>query len=113
MPVTIVVGGQYGSEGKGKTVALLASQLKRPWLVRCGGPNSGHTVTIEGKDVILRQVPSCVEPHTATFCVAAGCVVDEAVLLREVDMLKIGQDRIIVDPRAILVTQEDRDVESR
>jgi adenylosuccinate synthase len=113
MPATIVVGGQYGSEGKGKVVALLASTAVSPWLVRCGGPNSGHTVTIDGKDVILRQVPSCAEPHTATFCIAAGCVVDEAVLLREVDMLNIAQDRIIVDPRAVLVTQEDRDAESR
>jgi hypothetical protein len=50
MPATIVVGGQYGSEGKGKVVALLASRSNSPWLVRCGGPNSGHTVTINGKD---------------------------------------------------------------
>ena len=46
MPATIVVGGQYGSEGKGKVVALLANRSKSPWLVRCGGPNSGHTVTM-------------------------------------------------------------------
>lgn len=112
MPATIVVGGQYGSEGKGKVAALLASAKASPWLVRCGGPNSGHTVTIDGKDVIMRQVPSCSEPHTATLCIAAGCVVDESVLLREVEMLKIEQDRIIVDPRAVLVMQEDRDTES-
>ena len=113
MPATIVVGGQYGSEGKGKVVALLARAVDSPWLVRCGGPNSGHTVTIAGKDVIMRQVPSCTEPHAATFCIAAGCVVDESVLLREVEMLSIERDKIIVDPRAALVTQEDREAESR
>jgi adenylosuccinate synthase len=113
MPTTIVVGGQYGSEGKGKVVALLAHAAHSPWLVRCGGPNSGHTVTIDGKDVIMRQVPSCSEPQTAIFCIAAGCVVDESVLIREVEMLSIERDRIIVDPRAVLVTQEDRDAESR
>lgn len=113
MPATIVVGGQYGSEGKGKVTALLAKAAHSPWLVRCGGPNSGHTVTIDGKDVIMRQVPSCAEPHTATFCISAGCVVDESILLREVEILKIERDRIIVDPRAIIVTQEDRDAESR
>lgn len=113
MPATIVVGGQYGSEGKGKVVALLASAAESPWLVRCGGPNSGHTVTIDGQDVIMRQVPSCAEPRKATFCIAAGCVVDETVLLREVEMLNIARDRIIVDPRAVLVTQEDRDAEGR
>ncbi|HWX22459.1 MAG TPA: adenylosuccinate synthetase [Candidatus Binatia bacterium] len=113
MPATIVVGGQYGSEGKGKVVALLANSADRPWLVRCGGPNSGHTVTIDGKDVIMRQVPSCAKPNGVTFCIAAGCVVDESLLLRELEMLKIERGSIIVDPRAVFVTAEDRDAESR
>jgi adenylosuccinate synthase len=78
-------------------VALLASQTAAPWLVRCGGPNSGHTVTIGGEDVILRQVPSCAEPHKATFCIAPGCVVDEAILLHELDLLGIDRERIVVD----------------
>jgi adenylosuccinate synthase len=108
MSVTIVVGGQYGSEGKGKVVALLANASPSPWLVRCGGPNSGHTVTIGGKPVVLRQVPSCADPEKATFCVAAGCVVDEEILLRELDLLNIPKNRIIVDPRSVLVTEEDR-----
>jgi adenylosuccinate synthase len=111
MPATIVVGGQYGSEGKGKVVALLASRLASPWLVRCGGPNSGHTVRIDGKDVVLRQVPCCAEPHKATLCVAAGCAIDEAVLLRELDLLDIERERIIVDPRAVVVTEQDREAE--
>lgn len=113
MPASIVVGGQYGSEGKGKVVALLARESTCPWLVRCGGPNSGHTVTIEGSDVIMRQVPSCTEPHKATFCISAGCAVDEALLLREVEMLNIERERIIVDPRAVIVTEEDREIERR
>src|SRR5439155_20654877 len=111
MPVTIVVGGQYGSEGKGKVVALVADQLDRPWIVRCGGPNSGHTVTINGEDVILRQVPSCAEPDHGIFCIAAGCAVDESILIDELDKLRIERDRIIVDPRAALVTEADREAE--
>src|ERR1019366_4031010 len=113
MPATIVVGGQYGSEGKGKVVALLANRLDSPWLVRCGGPNSGHTVTIDGKDVVLRQVPSCTEPRKATFCLAAGCVIDEAVLLRELDMLQLEREQIILDPRAVIVTDQDSEAERR
>ena len=111
MPATIVVGGQFGSEGKGKVVALLASRAEAPWLVRCGGPNSGHTVTIQGRDVVLRQVPSCSEPSRATFLLSAGCAIDEAVLLRELDLLDIPPDRIIVDPRAVIVTDQDRENE--
>lgn len=113
MPATIVVGGQYGSEGKGKIVALLSSRVRSPWIVRCGGPNSGHTVTIGGTDVILRQVPSCTQPEKATLCIAAGCAVDEAIILRELDLLRIDQRRIIVDPRAVLVRDEDREAEAR
>jgi adenylosuccinate synthase len=60
----------------------------------------------------MRQVPSCSEPEKATFCVAAGCVVDEELLLRELDFLKIPQERIIVDPRSVLVTEEDRKAEA-
>jgi adenylosuccinate synthase len=113
MPATIVVGGQYGSEGKGKVVALLATCRNAPWLVRCGGPNSGHTVRIDGADVVLRQVPSCAEPHQATFGIAAGCVIDEEVLLYELNMLNVDRDRIIVDPRAVIVTEADRELERR
>jgi adenylosuccinate synthase len=113
MPASIVVGGQYGSEGKGKIVALLAKQANSPWLVRCGGPNSGHTVTIDRRETILRQVPCSSDPEKATFCVAAGCVVDEEILLKELDLLRIPRERIIVDPRAVLVSEHDRQTESR
>ena len=111
MPATIVVGGQYGSEGKGKVVALLGCQLADPFLVRCGGPNSGHTVTIAGQDIVLRQVPSSAEPSKGTFCIAAGCAIDETVLLNELEMLHVERDRIIVDPRAVVVTEADRESE--
>jgi len=111
MPATIVVGGQYGSEGKGKVAALVAQRSDHPWLVRCGGPNSGHTVTVGGRDVILRQVPCSTDPTKPTFCLAAGCAIDVEVLLREVDLLGIEKQRILIDPRAIIITEEDREVE--
>jgi adenylosuccinate synthase len=60
----------------------------------------------------MRQVPSCSEPEKATFCVAAGCVVDEEILLKELELLKIPRERIIVDPRSVLVTEEDRKAEA-
>ena len=111
MPATIIVGGQYGSEGKGKVTALVASRARFPFLVRCGGPNSGHTVTVRGRDFILRQVPCSIDPSHGVFCIAAGCVIDEEVLLHELELMEIDHDRIIVDPRAVLVTEEDRGTE--
>jgi len=68
-------------------------------------------VTINGKDVVLRQVPCSTEPENAMFCIAAGCVIDEELLLRELEMLNIPREHIIVDPRAVLLTQEDIEVE--
>lgn len=113
MPATVVVGGQYGSEGKGKVVALLAARTANPWIVRCGGPNSGHTVTINNADVILRQVPCSTTPQSGTFCVSAGCILDEGILFRELDLLGIQQNRIIVDPRAVILDDSDRKAEQR
>ncbi len=48
MPVTVVVGGQFGSEGKGKVAHWLARELRASTAVRVGGPNSGHTVVADG-----------------------------------------------------------------
>lgn len=111
MPSTIIVGGQYGSEGKGKVTALLAQQAEAPFVVRCGGPNAGHTVNVGNEAIVLRQVPSCPTHPRATLLIAAGCVVDQTILLRELDLLQIPQDRIIVDPRAVLVSDQDRNHE--
>jgi adenylosuccinate synthase len=111
MPATIVVGGQYGSEGKGKVVALRALRSKSPLVVRCGGPNSGHTVTIGDLQVGLRQVPTGVINPASSLAIAAGCVVDEVVLLRELDLLKLGPTRVVVDRRAVLIEEADRESE--
>jgi adenylosuccinate synthase len=107
MPCTIVVGGQFGSEGKGKAVALLSMSVGAPWAVRCGGPNSGHTTVVEGKEIVLRQLPAGVANPRAMLAIAAGCVVDESVLLREIDLLGIERERIVVDPRAVLLERAD------
>jgi adenylosuccinate synthase len=111
MGCTIVVGGQYGSEGKGKVVALYAAGFREPWVVRCGGPNSGHTVDIRGRKLALRQVPAGAVHDNALLLLSAGCVIDEQLLLQEVEELDLVRDRIVVDPRAVLVTPSDRTLE--
>jgi adenylosuccinate synthase len=111
MPSTIVVGGQYGSEGKGKIVALCAELRKEPWVVRCGGPNSGHTVCINGEPQVLRQVPAAAGHQNSLLLLSAGCVIDEDLLLWEADRLALPRERLIVDPRAVLVSAADREAE--
>jgi adenylosuccinate synthase len=111
MTCTVVVGGQFGSEGKGKVVSFLARRHADPWVVRCGGPNSGHTTFVDGRDVVLRQVPAGVSNPSASLAIAAGCVVDEELLLREIEVIGLERDRLVIDPRAVLVEQGDRDAE--
>jgi adenylosuccinate synthase len=95
VPATVVVGAQWGDEGKGKIVDLLAQESD----VVCryqGGPNAGHTIVAGGETWKLRQLPSGVVSGT-TSVIGAGCVVDPQVLLDELDLLRErGVDPAIV-----------------
>ena len=86
MPSTVVVGAQWGDEGKGKIVDLLAQESD----VVCryqGGPNAGHTIVAQGETFKIRQTPSGVISGK-TSVIGAGCVVDPQVLLEELDELE-------------------------
>jgi adenylosuccinate synthase len=86
MPATVVVGAQWGDEGKGKIVDLLARDSD----VVCryqGGPNAGHTIVVEDDTFKIRQIPSGVL-RGKTCVIGAGCVVDPEVFLAEVDELE-------------------------
>ncbi|MFL5966302.1 MAG: adenylosuccinate synthase [Gaiellaceae bacterium] len=85
MPATVIVGAQWGDEGKGKIVDLLAQESD----VVCryqGGPNAGHTIIVDAETFKIRQVPSGVVSGKLSI-IGAGCVVDPEVLLGELDQL--------------------------
>lgn len=65
MPVTVIVGGQFGSEGKGKVAHFFAQEKKAAVAIRVGGPNSGHTVIdSSGSPIVFRQLPTAaLLPH--------------------------------------------------
>lgn len=107
MPVTVVVGGQFGSEGKGKICAHLAMSNDVDYMVRCGGPNSGHTVDVGGRRYQLRQVPAgFINPHTRLL-IAPGGLVDPEVFLREVSLCGLGPDRVGIDRNAGVIEEVD------
>jgi len=83
----VVLGTQWGDEGKGKIVDLLAERAK--YVVRYqGGHNAGHTLVVDGKKTILRLIPSGIL-HTSTTCVIGnGVVLNPEVLLDEIHNLK-------------------------
>jgi adenylosuccinate synthase len=105
MPATVIVGAQWGDEGKGKIVDLLARDSD----VVCryqGGPNAGHTIVRDGETFKLHHVPSGIL-YAGTVCVVgAGCVVDPGLLVRELDELEergISTDGVRISGNAHLI----------
>src|SRR5438552_14498962 len=104
MPLTVVVGGQYGSEGKGKVTSHLALRDNVDAVVRCGGPNSGHTVDVAGRRFELRSLPAgFVNPH-ARLLLASGAIVDPAVILDEIKATRTNPTRVGIDRHAGVVS---------
>jgi adenylosuccinate synthase len=87
MPAVVVVGAQWGDEGKGKVVDLLAQHADI--IVRYqGGNNAGHTLVVDGQKTVLHLVPSGVL-HDGKVCVIGnGVVIDPAILAAEIDALR-------------------------
>ncbi len=112
MPVSIVVGGQFGSEGKGKTALEIARRTKAAIVVRVGGTNSGHTaVDVAGKTWALRQLPvSMLAPGTIAV-LPPGALIDPDILNREVEALCLDRNRLVVSPYATVITPVDKEAE--
>lgn len=87
MPATVVVGTQWGDEGKGKLTDLLAKE--QSMVVRYqGGHNAGHTLVVDGESFALQLLPSGVLYDHITPVIGNGVVVDPVVLLAEIDALE-------------------------
>ncbi len=87
MPATVVVGTQWGDEGKGKLTDLLAKEMSL--VVRYqGGHNAGHTVVVDGETYALQLIPSGILHPSIINVIGNGVVVDPAVLVREVEDLE-------------------------
>lgn len=86
MPATVIIGAQWGDEGKGKIVDRLAESADL--VVRyAGGPNAGHTLVVAGRKVVLRLIPSgALHPHTLCL-LGQGMVISPETLLEELDGL--------------------------
>jgi len=86
VPATVIVGAQWGDEGKGKIVDLLAQESDLVCRYQ-GGPNAGHTIVVDGDTYKIRQIPSGIVAGKPS-AIGAGCVVDPAVLISELDELE-------------------------
>jgi adenylosuccinate synthase len=112
MSVTIVTGGFWGDEGKGKVVAYLALTDEPPVIARAGvGPNAGHTVFVDGTKYVLRQVPVGFLQRRARLLIGAGVLVDPDVALAEVDRLAIPPAHLGIDRACTVILPEHRDAD--
>lgn len=120
--IHVVVGGQYGSEAKGNFTYNLTHQLRQQgrqvMVIRTGGPNAGHCVTMPDGEVFkLRMVPAgMLAGHDVLGAMAEGCEIDMQVLDEEIDMLESYglpdiRDRLMVDPQATILESRHRDEE--
>jgi adenylosuccinate synthase len=113
---TVVVGLQWGDEGKGKVVDLLAANAQH--VVRFqGGNNAGHTLVVDGETVILHLIPSGILQPNTTCIVGNGVVVDPEVLVEELDALEargygVGPDDFLLSADAHLVLPIHRTLDS-
>lgn len=105
MPATVVVGTQWGDEGKGKLTDLLAAEMDL--VVRYqGGHNAGHRIVVDGEAFALQLVPSGVLYPHLTPVIGNGVVVDPSVLLKEIDTLEakgVDTSRLVVSGNAHLI----------
>jgi adenylosuccinate synthase len=106
MAVVVVVGAQWGDEGKGKIVDIYTQHADM--VVRyAGGANAGHTLVVGGKKTVLRLIPSGVLHPAPRIVLGQGTVIDPEVLLAEIDLLRdscgVTPARLTVSDRAHLV----------
>lgn len=112
MSLWIVMGGQFGSEGKGKVSAHIALAEGIDICVRCGGPNSGHSFIKEnGSRLLLRQLPTAVVRPASRLLIPAGALIDLHVLRKEIDDFGLDSKRVGVDRNAMIIESADRESE--
>src|SRR5499425_2522833 len=105
MPAIVIVGAQWGDEGKGKATDLLGDSVD--YVVRYqGGNNAGHTVVIGDETYALHLLPSGVLSQHVTPVIGNGVVIDPAVLIAEIDGMQargVSCERLLISANAHLI----------
>ena len=112
MPSTVIVGGFFGDEGKGKIVSYIATH-DDPYIIARGGagPNAGHTIMDGDKICKVRMLPCGFINRGARLGIGPGVVVDPTVLLKEIQEFEIFQN-IIIDSMCGIIDTEHKEADS-
>jgi adenylosuccinate synthase len=104
--VDVIIGGQYGSEGKGNIADYLSPEYDV--LVRVGGPNAGHIVYEEPNPYTHISLPCGTRRNDkAKLLIGPGAVIHEDTIYKEISDCNIARHRIAIDPQAVIITDED------
>jgi adenylosuccinate synthase len=103
--VDVIIGGQYGSEGKGQIAGFLSKEYNL--LVRVGGPNAGHTVFEDPKPYTHHQLPSGTRKCDAPLLLGPGMVLNVEKLIKEISDCEVEYDRLSIDPQAMIIEEQD------
>jgi adenylosuccinate synthase len=108
--VDVLVGGEYGSEGKGQIAAYLAREYGV--LIRVGGPNAGHTVYEEPEPFTFHQLPSGTRRNPESQLVLGpGAVISVERVVDEIAKCEVSKERLAIDPQAMIIEGADRKAE--
>lgn len=104
--VDVIVGGQFGSEGKGQIAAHISPEYD--CLMRVGGPNAGHTVFEKPHNHVFHLLPSGTHRSpNAKLLIGPGAVLNLEKLLEEIRTFNIEAGRLIIDENAVIISPED------
>lgn len=103
--VDVLVGGQYGSEGKGQITSFISREYDL--LVRVGGPNAGHKVFEEPEPFTHHQLPSGTRKSSAQLLIGPGAVLNTDKLLGEIAACEVDADRLGIDGKAMVIEPAD------
>lgn len=116
--ITVILGGQFGSEGKGAFAQYLAEKERPDLAFRTGGPNAGHSILPGGHPpaIALRHIPAAVAcPQTRWLVIPPAGLINPKVLLEEIAACEGAgfsvRDRLAIDPLATIIGQEEEEQE--
>lgn len=101
--VDVVIGGAYGSEGKGQVAAYLSREYDV--LVRVGGPNAGHKVYERPEPYPFHSLPSGTRASNASLVLGPGAMLHVPTLLREIAECEVAADRLSIDAQATIISE--------
>jgi adenylosuccinate synthase len=107
--VDVILGGQYGSEGKGNIAYHLAPEYDL--LIRVGGPNAAHKVPLPSGDFTHFLLPSGTQNGEAKLLLGPGAVLDVEELFDEIARSDVDDDRLAIDPQAMIIEAFDKEKE--